>query len=501
MNMILTSPSTILLPEDSEKVQKFLTYTDSSIKYQIKKLKDKWHWQRSDPDGFQARLDELKSQEKKCLIFRDASGRPQTYSGLWEDLQGKFGWKLDAPLPDSSAIAKSLIPWANVPKHKIRYYQDEAVEALFANASQGPCSAELPTGSGKSRIIEEVLHRNPVQSLVITPSANITSQLHTGLTHLFGGKYVGKYGDGKKDIGKLFTVCTAQALIRVAEESDAWNFFSKTKQFVWDESHTTPAETFEQVELGLLRNVPRRFHVSATQIRGDGSDILLRGIIGPTVYRKNFKELVDQGYLARPYFKIFHVPAYGMSASHDINKETRQQLYLNPNVNKLAAEFACKAVTLAQRPTVIILDEFHQFLALMKYINVPFEFVHGGSTSRKDKDGNETLQNILPKQYWESDTAGAIARFNAGQTNLLIGTSAIATGVDLPPCACVIYLQGGMSEVQIKQAIGRGTRVTDTKTDVIIVDFKVVGSPSMERHADVRIDIYNSMGDVQEITP
>ena len=188
-----------------------------------------------------------------------------------------------------------------------------------------------------------------------------------------------------------------------------------------------------------------------------------------------------------------------MSAASDINKETRQQLYLNPNVNKLAAEFAVKAVTLAKRPTVIIIDEFHQFLALSKHINIPFEFVHGGSTSRKDKDGKEILQNLLPKQYWESDTQGAIARFNAGENNLIVGTSAIATGVDLPPCACVIYLQGGMSEVQIKQAIGRGTRVTDQKDDLIVVDFKVIGSPSMERHADVRIDIYNSMGDVQEI--
>jgi superfamily II DNA or RNA helicase len=431
--------------------------------------------------------------------MRDDEGRPHTYAGLWQDLSREFGWGIEG----NSIIAppKHMIPWAHPPEHAIRYYQDEAANALLDNARQGPVSIELPTGSGKSRIIEEILHRNPVQSMIITPSANITTQLHKGMVERFGPRYVGKYGDKSHDVGKLFTVCTAQSLIRVEQGSDEWQFFNNTAQFAWDESHTTPATTFERVELGLLRDVPNRFHLSATQIRGDGADLLLRGIIGRNVYRKTFKELVNEGYLARPYFKIFHVPAYGMTAAHDINEETRQQIYLNPNVNRLAAEFACKAVNLANRQTIIIIDEFHQFLALSKYLTVPFEFVHGGSTSRKDSKGKEILQNILPKQYWTSDTEGAIKRFNSGQTKLMVGTSAIATGVDLPPCACLVYLQGGMSETQIKQAIGRGTRVTADKNDLIVVDFKVVGSPSMERHADVRIDIYNDMGDVQEITP
>jgi len=498
MDMILTTPSTILLPDDSEKVQKFLTFTDQSVKYQIKQVKDKWHWQRSDPDGHAARLAELKAIEKKCLLKYDAQGRPYTYAGLWPELKDEFGWAFNST-GMKSPEPKHLIPWQTPPKHPIRYYQEEAVTALLSHAQEGPLSIELPTGSGKSRIIEEILHRNPVQSIVITPSANITTQLHTEISSMFGSRYVGKYGDGSKDVGKLFTIATGQSLTKIEPGTDAWKFFSQTKQFEWDESHTTAAGTFEHIEMGLLRDVQNRFHISATQMRGDGSGLLLRGLIGPTIYRKTFRELVDQGFLSRPYFKVFQVPAFGMTAERDINKETRRQLYLNPNVNRIAGEFACKAVTLAKRPTVIIIDEFHQFLALMKYITIPFEFVHGGSTSRKDKAGNETLQNLLPKQFWESDTQGAIARFNAGQNDLIIGTSAIATGVDLPRCSCIIYLQGGMSEVQFKQAIGRGTRVTDDKNDLIVVDFKVMGSPSMERHADVRIDYMTEMGDVQII--
>jgi type I site-specific restriction endonuclease len=163
----------------------------------------------------------------------------------------------------------------------------------------------------------------------------------------------------------------------------------------------------------------------------------------------------------------------------------------------LAAEFAHKAITLANRPTVILIDEFSQFLALKNYITIPFEFAHGGASNRENASGVK-LKDILPKEYWESDVEAIVDRFNKGETKLIIGTSAISTGIDLRPTGCLIYLQGGLSEVKVKQAIGRGTRVTPTKKDVIVVDFKVNGSPSMERHANARMDIYAELGDVEE---
>jgi superfamily II DNA or RNA helicase len=494
--MRFLSPSTILLPEDSDKLKRFLSFKDRGIAYQIKKLKEKFFWQKNDPIGFQSRLDALKAEETKCLLFYDNEGNPYTYAGLWQDINNAFHWSLvpNDNLPETSR----MIPWSHEPEFKPRYYQTEAVEALFSNAKNGPVAIELPTGAGKSRVITDICKKNPVPTLIITPSKNITNSLYREMVHLFGKKFVGKYGDGKKELGKLFTVATGQALTRIEKDTDVWLEFSKTKQMIWDESHSTPAETFNKVCIGVLKNVPYRFFVSATQIRSDGSELLLRGITGPVVYRKDFKQLVDEGFLARPHFKIFNVPAHGISQSRDIDKETRDQLYLNPNVLKLAADFAYKSVTLANRQTVILIEEFSQFMALKNYITIPFEFAHGGASNRENADGVK-LRDILPEEYWESDVEAIVDRFNKGETKLLIGTSAISTGIDLKPTGCLIYLQGGLSEIKVKQAVGRGTRVTDTKNDVFIVDFKVNGSTTMERHSNARIDIYKELGEVQEI--
>lgn len=497
MNMTFVTPSVVRIPESTAKVQEYLQYVDHAVKYQLQRVRQNYSWKRRDPAGHALKMEELKAIQKKSILMLDANQTAYTYSGLWQDLRTCFGWELDGGL--AIPQAKHALPWSHVPEHEIRYYQDEAVDALFANAKYGPCAIELPTGAGKSRIIHELCKRNPVQTVIVTPSKTITNQLHLEMVHLFGAKFVGKYGAGRHDIGKRFTVCTGQALTNIEPGTDVWDFFQKTEQFAWDESHTTPALTFEKAALGLLGNCPARFFVSATQMRNDGAGILLKGITGPTVYSKEFKELVNGGFLARPTFHMFNVPAYGATGSRDPKSEIKSQLHLNPNVNRLAAEFAEKSWKLANRQTIILLEEFDQFLALRKFLTMPFEFAHGGAPARSDDKGKKSF-DWMPEEYRNSDVEAIVKRFNAGETKLLIGTSAISTGVDTRPVGSLVYLQGGTSEIKVKQSIGRGTRVTHNKKDLSVMDVRVVGSPMMERHADERVPIYESMGEVVEHT-
>lgn len=493
----LKNAASISLPyneniEVDTDVQRFLTYTDRSVQYQIKKMSQNYRWQKSDPDGFLEKKRALKEQAQKSLIFTDpATMEPLTYSGLWKDLEQRFGYKLDRPFKDLTNLR--MIPWAKAP-NTMRYYQKDAVEALL-QAQHGAIS--LPTGAGKSLVILNLCKQCPVQTIIVTPSKQITNQLYDDFVSAFGRKFVGKYGSGKTEIGKLFTVCTGQALVRIEKGSEEFEFFSKSEMLIWDESHTTPAETFEQVCMSLVVNTPLRFFVSATQLRTDGSQLKLRGITGPIVYSKEFTDLVNEGFLARPSFKIIHVPTNGFSGYSDINKEEAQNLFLSPHVNKVAAELAHKMISLQNKPTLILIDNFQQFMHLRNYITVPFEFVHGGASNRENKDGVQ-LRDFLPQEYWNPDVEGAIERFNNGQTKLLIGTSAIGTGVDLRPTECIIYLQGGLSEVKVRQAIGRGTRVTDKKNTVTIIDFNVSGSNSLERHCAARREIYETMGQVTD---
>ena len=294
------------------------------------------------------------------------------------------------------------------------------------------------------------------------------------------------YGGGKKELGKLFTVCVAASVMKVEEGTPAWDHFSKNPVLLFDESHTTPAATFESLCLGVGKDSIYRFFLSATQLRTDGSELLLRGIIGPVVYRKPFQEMVDEKFIKQPIFKTFIVegPTHNYQ---DPKRELQHHHLYNHNVLKNSAEIATKAVNMANRQTLILIDEFKQFAMLLNHLkDVPFEFCHGGATKDNKK--------VIPEEYWKSDTEGAIERFNKGETKLLIGTSAVITGVDFQPVGCLIYLMGGKSEIKLRQSLGRGTRIVEgLPLDFWFVDFYSKDSTMMKNQYNARKALYRTM--------
>jgi superfamily II DNA or RNA helicase len=470
--MTIKEPVKIYLPVVDNEVKRFLTFMDRSVNYQIYKIKNNFRWASGDPEGHADRIKQLKEQSVKTLIFKDDFGE-YTYSGLVSDLKQRFKWELKNEIyyPEPK-----LIPWDKQPEFELRPYQKEAVEALKA-VKHG--AVELPTGSGKSACITDLIKNYGLKTLLMTPSRSITEQLYHDLCLRFGKKRVGKFSGTKKEVNKLIVVATGQSLTRLNKESKEYQELSNTEVFIADESHSVPAETFEAVCMGVAAKAPYRFFFSATQLRTDGSEMILKGITGPVVYRKTFKELVSEGYLANPKFRIFRVDSNGNTNRQDVNQETRKQLFENPNVAKLAADIADKSVQGANRKTLIIIDELVQYDLLNNYLKTKHEFICGATPQAK--------------------RAEIIKDFNEGSLMLLIGTSAISTGVDLKPTSSLIYLQGGMSEIQVKQAIGRGTRIFPGKTDLWVSDFMVLNSKHMERHTKVRMKIYETLGEVKVI--
>jgi len=477
--MEINSASTIILPRGDEEVANFLTYDDKSVRYLIHKLQQNRRFKYSNPERWEAQLTKLKSEVKKNLLKFDLDGNPYTYSGLWPDLQNRFGWELNSNiiLPD-----KQLIPWKEIP-YDMRYYQDGSVEALIKNRHG---SIELPTGSGKTLILLYICRELGIPTIIVTPFKAVTNQVYSDFIKCFGKKYVGKYGDGRKDLGKLFTVCVAKSLTMIEKDTDAWDWFSKCKAIAFDESHVTPAETFQKICTGLAAEIPYRFFVSATQLRTDGSELLLKGIIGPVVYRKTYLELVEEKFLKQIIPKIFEVDGPNFNYTDPLKERQHHHLF-NGNILRLAADIADKAIHGANRQTLIFVEEFRQFTKLLNFLHTSdFEFCHGGVTKATKK--------ILPEKYWKTDIDGAVKRFNSGELKLLIGTSAITTGVDFQPAGCGINLTGGKSEIKLRQMLGRLTRpVEGLPMDFWFCDFVSRDSTMMMNQTKVREGIYKTM--------
>ncbi len=479
--LIISEPTKLFIPEVTDQIKQLLTYDDKAVRYQIHRIKTNARYGRT--DWAKEKIEQLKSQIKKTLLFQDKEENWYTYAGLSRYLQSVLRCDIDdqVQIPDHG-----IVPFERPFDFTLRDYQEEAVKALIESRHG---AVELPTGSGKSAIILQLCFELGLKTVIVAPLKAIAEQLYDDFVYRFGQKYVGMYGGGKKKSDKLFTIAIAQSVVNIQEDSQLYKEWKKdVKVLIFDESHVTPADTFETICMGIFSDAPYRFFLSATQVRIDGAELLLKGIIGPIVCSRNYSELVQEGHLAQGIFKVFNV-AGNLQTSSDPKREVQSQLYNNPNVNRLAAEIATKSVNIAKRPTLILIEEFRQFHNLRNHLDIPFEFVHGGvPTDAKD---------YIPEEYWKCDKKGAIERFNKGQTKLLIGTSAISTGVDLKPTGCIIYLQGGKSEIKIRQAIGRGTRIVPGKTDFWVIDFNITTSPMMQRHLAERAKIYSEMGKVE----
>lgn len=476
-----------------------MTYTDQKVVYEHRKLKQTgYRWVRGvdDEERLKARLEALEATQKVSLLFRDDRGY-WTYSGLADYVSAKTK---DRVVQTWTRPEPKLIPWNRPPAFQMHPYQAEALEALL---KAGHAGVSMGTGLGKSFIIANLVKRLGLKTVVMAPSSSITDQLLADFREWFGDKYVGSYTGKKKRLDKLITVATAQSLTRVEEGSPAWEALQEVDVFVADESHQCPASTLARVCFGALGRAPYRFFFSATQVRGDGSKLLLDAITGPIVYDMTVRQGVDGGYLAKPRFRMFDVSPNGEDWYQDPNQMTRHHLFYNPKVIEAVGKLANTAAS-AGMPVLVLVEEVEQFTKLLPYLRHRVGFAHGGLSSKLDSRGRQ-VGNIdkVPEDFRDSDPTALVKEFNAGRLPILVGTSCISTGTDVKAVKFLIYWQGGKSEVQVKQAVGRGTRLFPGKTFCHVVDFwvhdkRMNARGKMEygpvgRHAKVRKGMYEEI--------
>jgi superfamily II DNA or RNA helicase len=465
-----------------EKLKSLLSYVDKKVDYEIRSYKRlKAYFAAKDKlEEYNEHMAALKASRIKCALI-EGENTLWTYSGLRSTIEQTFfdlDFKNNVQYPE-----RGYIPWHRTPKHDPRPYQ-LAAEAKLFEAKHG--GVEIGTGLGKSYIIMLLAKYFALKTVILTPSISIAYQLYEQFVIHFGKKNVGAFFDGKKDYTKRFVIAVAASITRVEEGSLVWEELSKAKVFIADESHLCPAVTLAHICFGIVKDAPYRFFFSGTQLRNDGLDMLLEGIVGPIVHRMTVREGVDQGYLAKPLFKMIHLVSNDKFVHPDPNKMTRKHLYYNDKVNRLAADLINKSVTLKGHSVLVLIEEMEQFSKLLNYLRVPVQFAHGGLL-------NKDQMKKVPKEYHKSDSTALVEAFNAKEIPLLIGTSCISTGTDIQANQTTIYLQGGCSEIQVRQGpIGRSTRLFEGKKECFVFDFDVENIEVTHRHAEARTAIYDA---------
>ena len=319
---------------------------------------------------------------------------------------------------------------------ELRPYQKEAVQAI--NDRWNEWQRELlvlPTGCGKTVVFNTIANQRPGQTLILAHREELIEQARDKYCTMFG-ELPGKIKAQENDIRRV-TVGSVQTMMR----RDYSGMFDTV---IIDEAHHAISPSYQK----LLTQLPdaKVLGVTATPDRGDKKS-LARYFDG-IAYEYSLKTAVSEGYLCE--IKAKTVPLeIDMSAVKisvgdfqvDSIGETLEP-YL-PQIAEAIVREASGRKTVVFCPLISIAQELAGMIPGAKEVN-------GTSPDRKE---------IL--EWFDKAGPGAV----------LCNAMLLTEGWDCPSCDCVVVLRPTKIRALYCQMIGRGTRLSPGKENLLILDF------------------------------
>lgn len=491
----ITSPTKAYIqsstPEEMDTLIRALSYTNTAAQHDVKRYHANFYAKNRNLKAWEDNLAILKSRVQCCLVFEELDGRQYIRPGSITYLE-------DTTNLDMEVINEVIYPspkpvaWAKKLPFELYSYQEESWKLLISERHGG---VSLCTGSGKSAIILKLLREMGLDAVVVVPSASIFNEILEKMEFHLGKGYVGAYGDGKKRLGKKFTIAISDSLVNLKEGTPAYDFFKKQKVFIADECHTLPSETLEQVCNGVLSETPYRFFLSGTQTRGDGAIKLLQSITGPIVYELTTQEAMAGGYICPHEFRIVEIESTDPTfTTPDVLEMKRCHMLRNRRIAQFIAKLVNAEANVNKRQTLVLVEQLDQVAMLLPMITVPVVVAH--AEKKKERLAELGLEKVDPAQ--------SVEKFNKAEALVIIGTSCIATGTNLFPTHNTVNWVGGSSVIKTKQgAVGRSIRLGSSnpwaanctpKLKSIIWDFDIPGVYIMGQHLEDRVECYKDSG-------
>lgn len=482
--------------------------------------------------------DERAKQEIQSALTYQIEGAEhseQFKDGHWDGTSSFFDWRAQtfptgfvstihnklASLGYDIKIIRKPLPAPRGPENPVvdpfgfaeKYdYQPETLNRLLKT---GQMIAQVATGGGKSRIANITTARIKRLTLFLTTRGVLMYQMkkafESGIKHriLAGeadlkGSKVGVLGDGVFEPSRYINVGTVQTLVsRLKLPDPTWSasrqakhskireltikFLQRIEFVILEEAHEASGNSYYDI-MRHCKNAHYRLALTATPFMKQGAEANMRllasaGAIGIKISEKM---LIDRGILATPYFKYFETQyqpdkaailkyegkrdkatgKVAMPFSTRLARTTPWQrayklgIVYNAWRNSKIIEEAQRAITLGLPVMILVGHKNHGKLLSEKFTNqgVRSEFIFGDTSQAKREE--------------------SLKKLGCGATQVLIGSTILDVGVDVPSVGYVILAGGGKAEVSLRQRVGRGLRSKKGANVCMILDF----SDNMNNH-------------------
>lgn len=334
---------------------------------------------------------------------------------------------------------------------ELRPYQQQARERIHAEWENGHTRTllVLPTGTGKTIVFASVAAdqvRAGHRVLILAHRGELLEQAADKLQRSTGLVSAVEKADATC-LNTWFRVVvgSVQTLQRTARlERFPHDYFGT---IIIDEAHHAITDGYRRI-LDYFGSA-KVLGVTATPDRGDMRN--LGEVFDSLAFEYKLTDAIKEGYLCR-------IMAQTIPLKLDISSVTMSGgdyavgdlgTALDPYLEQIAAEMAqrCKG-----RKTVV-------FLPLIK-------------TSQKFRDLlNAKGFRAAEVNGQSADRREILADFDAGKYNVLCNSMLLTEGWDCPSVDCVVVLRPTKVRSLYSQMVGRGTRLSPGKTDLLLLDF------------------------------
>lgn len=382
----------------------------------------------------------------------------------------------------------------NFPENPDYGYQNETVERLV---KMGGMIAQIATGGGKSVIACKALARINRLTLFVTTRSILMYQMkenfdkslqyraENGEPHL-QGKECGVIGDGLLQVSNIVNVATVQSLSSFLDEPDPKmaqdkkqyhlkrrelikKLLSKTSLIILEEAHEIGSDTFYDVAR-QCRNADYRLGLTATPfMKNDAEDNMrLIAVTGEIGIRVTEKYLIDRGILAKPYF-LYRKTFFNLDKNNIDNelkkKYTNFRLGITANYQRA---YTLGVVYNDARNKQILNDALSCVKNHLSCVVLVKHKKHGQKLEQLFAQNGIVTQFI----YGESnhkERAKGLADLASGKIQVLIGSTILDVGVDVPSIGAMIMAGGDKAEVAVRQRVGRGLRAKKVGPNICFV--------------------------------
>lgn len=343
-----------------------------------------------------------------------------------------------------------------------RHYQTEAETATISEYDKGirRMMHVMATGTGKtvvfSKLYEAMKSRLPGQMLVIAHTDELVRQNAEAMQIVneklsVGIEMSGEYCDPLFDDIISTSVQTLGRKDTKRVERFNWD---KIDKVVIDEAHHGTSDGYRRIldAAGSLRDDTRKLllGVTATPNRPDGTP--LSDLFEKVVYFYSIRQAIKEKWL---------VPVRGYRTITDTSLDT---------VSKSDGDFVKSelsgAVNQEKRNNQIV-DVWTKLGDNRKTLVFTVDIEHAQAQAKAFKD-----RGVEAEAVWGEDPLRKekLEAFHEGKIRVLCNCNVLTEGYNEPSIACVVLARPTTSAVLFTQMVGRGTRLNEGKTDLIVID-------------------------------